>query len=71
MRAFGRQGRPRHPVLLPKGVFQRLGHSTHQNLKEFLQSLSLAAALQESEDAGLDLDLVRHEVKVATLEETR
>ena len=52
-----RQGRRRHPVLLPQDAFRQLAHSRHHNLKEFLQSLSSEVALQESEDAGLDLDL--------------
>jgi len=54
---LSRQGRPRHPVLLPRGDFQRLAHSTHQNLKQFLQSPPAERAFEESDDAGLDLDL--------------
>ena len=50
-----RLGRPRHPVLLPAPEFGRLGHSTHQNLKDFLQTA--ASALEECEDVGLDLDI--------------
>src|SRR5712671_1272781 len=54
-----RNGRPRHPVLLPAAAFQSLRVSTHENLKQFLASLPLERALQESGDAGLDLDLDR------------
>jgi len=52
---LSRHGHPRHPVLLPAAEFARLGHSTHQNLKDFLQSMT--SALEESDDAGLDLDM--------------
>ncbi len=56
---LSRQGRPRHPVVLPANSFNQLAYSAHGNLKEFLQSLPLPSALQESNDAGLDLDLDR------------
>jgi CTP:molybdopterin cytidylyltransferase MocA len=58
---LSRQGRPRHPVLFPQQIFQQVAHSTHQNLKEFLQSLPSQIVLEESEDPGLDLDIDRPE----------
>ena len=54
-----RNGRPRHPVLLPAAAFQSLRVSSHENLKQFLASLPLERALEESGDPGLDLDLDR------------
>jgi len=54
---LSRQGRPRHPVLLPAAAFRQLGNSTRRNLKEFLQHLPLDLVLEESDDAGLDLDI--------------
>ena len=54
---LSRQGRPRHPVLLPAAAFRPLGNSTSANLKDFLQELPLEFALAESNDAGLDLDI--------------
>lgn len=54
---LSRHGRPRHPVLLPGVDFQRLGQSTHESLKQFLQSAPADLMFEESDDAGLDLDL--------------
>lgn len=54
-----RHGRPRHPVLLPKPVFARLGESTASDLKQFLACFS--SALCEIDDPGLDLDMDRPE----------
>lgn len=54
---LSRQGRPRHPVLLPAAAFRQLVNSTHSNLKVFLQHLPLDLVLEESDDAGLDLDI--------------
>ena len=56
---LSRYGRPRHPVLLPRLIFQRLKDSTDRDLKQFLASLSPAVVLQESDDPGLDLDIDR------------
>lgn len=52
-----RAGRPRHPVLLPSGVFWTLGHAAEQNLKQFLQARESQRKLCELDDPGLDLDL--------------
>src|SRR5437660_1558556 len=54
---LSRQGRPRHPVLLPAHAFLRLQNSKHHNLKDFLRDLPLQFAFAESEDAGLDVDI--------------
>lgn len=54
-----RQGRRRHPVLMPRGVFDRLRVATDGNLKEFLQNEIVATC--ELEDSGLDLDIDRPE----------
>jgi molybdenum cofactor cytidylyltransferase len=51
--------RPRHPVLLPRKAFMRLGHTTATNLKDFLRTCDVA--LCELNDPGLDLDLDRPE----------
>ena len=52
-----RAGRPRHPVVLPAEIFRELKDSTEENLKRFLQRVSIQVALCELDDAGLDLDL--------------
>jgi len=54
-----RQGRRRHPVLMPCGIFDRLRACAAGNLKEFLQNEMVATC--ESEDPGLDLDIDRPE----------
>jgi molybdenum cofactor cytidylyltransferase len=52
-----RAGRPRHPAVLPAGVFRQLAVSDARNLKEFLTGTSVKVALSELNDPGLDLDL--------------
>ena len=52
-----RQGRPRHPVLLPGDVFRELVETPAADLKEFLLARAGNRACFESEDAGLDFDL--------------
>ena len=52
-----RRGHGRHPVLLPKSVFQRMAGSTAATLKEFLTAESRQVALCELDDPGLDLDI--------------
>jgi molybdenum cofactor cytidylyltransferase len=52
-----RNGHARHPVLLPRTIFQRLARSKAASLKEFLSSQSRPAALCEVEDPGIDLDI--------------
>lgn len=52
-----RGGRPKHPVLLPKSVFEILKTSPAPNLKEFLAGHDGKFAGFESDDAGLDMDM--------------
>jgi molybdenum cofactor cytidylyltransferase len=53
----GRQGRPRHPVLLPNDAFAQLRDSPAAHLQDFLQAQPGQSAAFESDDPGLDLDL--------------
>ncbi len=52
-------GRPRHPVLLPKTLFQELATTAAVDLKGFLSEHG--ATLCECDDPGLDLDIDRPE----------
>jgi molybdenum cofactor cytidylyltransferase len=52
-----RNGRARHPVFLPKQIFQQLAASPHATLKEFLDAYRDATRLLELPDAGIDWDL--------------
>lgn len=52
-----RQGRPRHPVLLPKPVFDALRDHPAADLRQFLESHADRLAVFESGDAGLDFDI--------------
>jgi molybdenum cofactor cytidylyltransferase len=52
-----RNGRGRHPVVLPCWVFKRLAESRASHLKQFLQSDSGPIVLCEMPDPGLDFDL--------------
>ncbi len=52
-----RNGRPRHPVFLPRRIFETLASSTHSTLKEFLSPHASEVRLSEVNDPGLDLDL--------------
>ncbi len=54
-----RDGRPRHPVLMPRRLFAELPGSKAANLKEFLAGRE--TAVFESDDPGLDLDIDRPE----------
>ncbi|HKS35968.1 MAG TPA: nucleotidyltransferase family protein [Verrucomicrobiae bacterium] len=54
-----REGRRRHPVLMPRGVFDRLRASSAGNLKEFLHNEIVSTC--ELEDPGIDLDIDRPE----------
>ena len=48
-------GRPRHPVFLPKSLFTQLGQWSGPDLKSFLKDLPLATC--EMDEPGLSLDL--------------
>ncbi len=52
-----RNGRGRHPVVLPKRVFQQLPDAPESNLKQFLGRWASLVARCEQDDPGLDLDL--------------
>lgn len=52
-----RNGRARHPVLLPRSIFQELCQATEENLKQFLQNRTARRALCGMDDAGLDFDI--------------
>ena len=52
-----RQGRPKHPVVMPGAVFEQLRHSSASSLKEFLTPFAGSLMLCGSEDPGLELDL--------------
>jgi molybdenum cofactor cytidylyltransferase len=60
-----RQGHGRHPVVLPKAVFQQVAATTAATLKKFLAAESAQVALCELDDPGLDLDIDRPEDYVA------
>ncbi len=53
------QGRPRHPIFLPKNVFLELIASSAAHMKEFLAGQDIV--LQELDDPGLNLDIDRPE----------
>jgi len=52
-----RNGRPRHPVVLPKSAFERLRTFGASDLKEFLNSAPETRRTVEVNDEGLDLDI--------------
>ena len=52
-----RNGRPRHPVMLPATAFLQLRDSSFSNLKAYLQIKIAETALREMDDLGLDFDL--------------
>jgi molybdenum cofactor cytidylyltransferase len=54
-----RHGHGRHPVLLPKPIFNLLASSRDASLKDFLRPLTVARC--ELDDPGLDLDIDRPE----------
>jgi len=50
-------GRERHPVILPRNVFDALKYSGAATLKDFLKLISCRAVQYPVEDAGLALDM--------------
>lgn len=50
-------GRAKHPVVLPKEIFQELNSTSHPTLKEFLVARHAITRLIELPDFGLDFDL--------------
>lgn len=51
------QGRPRHPVLLPRVIFNKLKSPNAETLKDFLKLLPCPTVLYPVDDAGVLLDL--------------
>jgi len=54
---LSRNGRPRHPVILPKSCFLELANAKEPNLKEFLRARESQRHVLESNDAALDVDI--------------
>ena len=52
-----RNGRGRHPVILPKHAFAELANAKASNLKEFLGERESRRKIFESGDPALDLDI--------------
>jgi molybdenum cofactor cytidylyltransferase len=52
-----RNGRARHPIVLPAAPFRLLAMAEEENLKQFLAARGDTRHVFESEDPGLDLDL--------------
>lgn len=52
-----REGRPKHPVVLPQRLFLELTKSPTNDLKQFLGDHASLQAGFDSDDAGLDFDL--------------
>lgn len=52
-----RNGKPKHPVLLPKLFFEKLKKTDAADFKEFLSDEAKDFAGFESDDAGLDFDM--------------
>ena len=52
-----RNGRGRHPVIVPRHIFEKVESSQAQHLKDFLLAQPMQPARFESPDAGLDMDL--------------
>ncbi len=52
-----RNGRPRHPVVLPVAAFWQLRDSSFSSLKPFLQLNAAESVLREMNDPGLDIDI--------------
>lgn len=52
-----RDGRPRHPILLPAGELGAVAEARGPTLKEWLAGREAVRALMPSDDDGLDVDL--------------
>jgi len=52
-----RNGRGKHPVILPLPLFRQLANSTAENLKQFLLGSGAPLARFDADDDGLDFDL--------------
>ena len=54
-----RQGRPRHPVSLPRSEFQSLAETSAPDLRSYLQNSAAVVARCELDDPGLEIDIDR------------
>lgn len=52
-----RNGRPRHPIVFPKGEFDKLASCEAETLKHYLHREPALLACCEMDDPGLDFDL--------------
>lgn len=52
-----RNGRPRHPIFLPRDIFRQVAGANSETMKEFLQTNRERVRMLDVDDAGLDLDL--------------
>ena len=50
-------GHVRHPVILPKGIFQQLSQTSRPTLKEFLQAILENVVHCDVDDPGLEFDI--------------
>jgi molybdenum cofactor cytidylyltransferase len=50
-------GRPRHPVVLPRRMFKQLAESNYSTLREFLNAHATEVCLVEVDDPGVNIDL--------------
>jgi CTP:molybdopterin cytidylyltransferase MocA len=53
----GREGRARHPIVLPRAMLELLALARCETMKEFLAMRAGARKIAEVDDPGLDLDL--------------
>ncbi len=51
------EGRPKHPIFFPRGIFRALADAPEDTLKEFLGIRADQIALRDCVDPGLDFDL--------------
>ena len=65
-----RGGHARHPVILPKGIFQKLASTRATTLKDFLAAHSSVVNLIEMDDPGLDVDLDTHQDYLTALRQS-
>lgn len=65
------QGRPRHPVLLPRAIFKELKHTNAETLKDFLKHIPRPSVQYPVNDAALSLDLDTPEDYIKAVTQSR
>jgi molybdenum cofactor cytidylyltransferase len=65
-----RNGHARHPVILPKSIFQNIASTRAATLKDFLAAHSSELNLIEMDDPGLDLDVDTHQEYLTALKQS-